>query len=98
MKKIQIILSVGLILCLADMPYGYYNLIRYASCIVFGIMAVDAYRHEKNSELIGYAALAILFQPFIKIALGRDIWQFVDVIAAVVLIVPIIKIYIRNEK
>lgn len=96
MKKIQIILSAGLILCLADMPYGYYNLIRYASCIVFGIMAVDAYKNEKNSELIGYVAFAILFQPFIKIALGREIWQFFDVIAAIVLLIPIIKSYIKK--
>lgn len=34
-------------------------------------------------------ALAILFQPFIKIALGRTIWNIVDVIVGVGLLLSI---------
>ena len=96
MKYIQIILAAGLLLCLANMSYGYYNLIRYASCVVFGIMAFMAYKEDKTPLTIGYVAIAVLFQPFFKIALGRDIWQFVDVITAVVLIFPIIKNLIKK--
>lgn len=32
-----------------------------------------------------FASLALLFQPFIKIALGRTIWNVVDVIVAILL-------------
>ena len=39
MKYIKIILVTGLLFCLVDMPYGYYTLIRFASAIIFGIMA-----------------------------------------------------------
>jgi hypothetical protein len=34
--------------------------------------------------------LALLFQPFIKIALGRDIWNIVDVIVGIGLIVSLL--------
>lgn len=96
MKYLKIILSIGLILCLADMPYGYYNLIRFSSFLIFGIMAIAAYKEKKEPTFIGYIALAILFQPFFKIALGRPLWQIVDVIVALVLIVPIIKGHINK--
>lgn len=32
--------------------------------------------------MVAYAALAILFQPFFKIALGRGMWNVVDVAVA----------------
>ncbi len=35
---------------------------------------------------ITFASLALLFQPFIKIALGRTIWNVVDVMVAVLLV------------
>ena len=91
MKYIKIILVTGLLFCLVDMPYGYYTLIRLASAIIFGIVAVTVYGEEKLSWAIGYATVAILFQPFLKIALGREIWQIVDIIAAILLIVSMIK-------
>lgn len=38
---------------------------------------------------IVYVGLAILFQPLIKISLGRELWNIVDVIVGVGLIVSI---------
>lgn len=98
MKYVQIILAGGLLLCLANMPYGYYNLIRYVSAIVFGIMAVMAHKDGKMPFVIVYASIAVLFQPFIKFALGREIWQFVDVVAAIILVFPTVKNLFGNEK
>jgi hypothetical protein len=36
-----------------------------------------------------YIALALLFQPFVKIALGRTIWNIVDVIVGIGLLVSL---------
>ncbi|NDW12374.1 hypothetical protein D0T50_05655 [Bacteroides sp. 214] len=87
MKLLAIFLSALLLLCLLDMPYGYYILVRYIATIVFGILA---YRnHGKSPEwlTIVWVALAVLFQPFIKLPLGRELWNVVDVVTAVVLLV-----------
>lgn len=55
--------------------------------VMFAVMAYRYYK-EKNSELaIVFGALALLFQPFIKVALGRTMWNVVDVVVAIGLIV-----------
>jgi hypothetical protein len=87
MKQLQILITALLLLCLAPMPYGYYTLVRFVSMIVFGVMAYKYYQVKKEGLAITFGALALLFQPFIKIALGRTIWNIVDVIAAVLLII-----------
>ena len=79
MKYLHIILSVLLLLCLAHMPYGYYQLIRFIAMFGFGIMAYHYYSREQNG--LGTAFVAL------KIALGRTLWNVVDVVVAVFLIV-----------
>lgn len=68
------------------MPYGYYILIRYISAITFGIMAYDYYCQKQKKMYVIALCLALLFQPLLKIPLGRDVWNFVDIIVATFLI------------
>lgn len=86
MKTIlKLILAATLLLCLAPMPYGYYQLVRVVAMIAFAIMAYQYYEKENVPLAISFCGLALLFQPFIKVALGRTLWNIVDVIVAVVL-------------
>ncbi|MDP4268720.1 MAG: hypothetical protein Q8909_01200 [Bacteroidota bacterium] len=86
---IKIILAVLLFFCLADMPYGYYQLVRFAGLVGFVILAYQANQLGRNTEMIIWGALALLFQPFLKIALGREMWNIVDVIVGLGLIISI---------
>ena len=88
-NAIKIVLSILLFLCLADMPYGYYQFVRFVAMIGFGILSFQSAESENKSFLIIYGALAILFQPFFKIALGRELWNIVDVIVGVGLIISL---------
>jgi len=88
-KTIKIILSILFFLCLADMPYGYYQFVRFAAMIGFGILAFQSAETENKSLMIIYGGLALLFQPFIKIALGRELWNVVDVIVGIGLIISL---------
>lgn len=87
MNSIRLLLAALLLLCLAPMPYGYYQFIRIASVIAFAVMAYQYYEKKKEGLVIVFAALAILFQPFYKIALGRTMWNVVDVVVAVGLVI-----------
>jgi hypothetical protein len=90
MEKFQkITLAILLFLCLADMPYGYYQLVRFAGLVGFTILAYQANQQGRQIEMIIYGGLALLFQPFFKIALGRQIWNIVDVVVGIGLIVSI---------
>ena len=90
-SAIKIILSVLLFLCLLDMSYSYYQFVRFASCIAFSYFAYKANEKEEKSLAIIYIILAILFQPFLKISLGRELWNIVDVIIGIGLLISLRK-------
>lgn len=92
--KIGLGLAIALVLCLLPMPYGYYTLVRFASMIIFGCMAYVFYKEEKMPFCIIAGSLALLFQPFVKVVLGRAIWNIVDVIVAIALVV----LWYKNRK
>lgn len=94
----KIILAILLFLCLADMPYDYYQFVRFSSCIVFGYLAYLSNEEKLKNQSIIYLVLALLFQPFIKISLGRELWNVVDVIVGVGLILTTIIEYKKSNK
>ena len=81
-----LIMAVILLTCLFDMPYGYYQLVRFVAMIVFGINAFNYGVKENSSLMIMMGALALLFQPLFPITLGRTIWNIIDVVVAIFLL------------
>lgn len=88
-NAIKIVLAILLFLCLADMPYGFYQFVRFVGLIAFAILAYQANQQGRQTEMIIYGGLALLFQPFFKIALGRQMWNIVDVVVGIGLIISI---------
>ena len=86
---IKIGLALLLFLCLADMPYGFYQFVRFAGLIGFAILSSQSYQQGRQTEMIIYGGLALLFQPFFKIALGRQMWNIVDVVVGIGLLISI---------
>lgn len=94
MKPIlKLAIAVLLLLCLADMPYGFYELVRFASAGAFAYISYDYFKSKKDGLGFVFAALALLFQPFFKVSLGRTMWNLVDVLVALGLIYLIIKAF-----
>jgi hypothetical protein len=86
---IKIVLAILFFLCLADMPYGFYQFVRFAGLVGFVILAYQANQQGRQTEMIIYGGLALLFQPFFKIALGRERWNIVDVVVGIGLLISI---------
>jgi hypothetical protein len=61
----------------------------------FAYLAYSSNEVNKKNEAFVYIGLAILFQPFLKIALGRTIWNVVDLIVGISLI---LSLYQRKTK
>ncbi len=89
-RTIKLILAPLFLLCLLDMPYGFYEFVRFSALLGFAILAYKASEKENKTEMIIYISLAILFQPVFKIALGRTLWNTIDVVVALFLIASII--------
>ena len=85
MNNIKPILAALLLLCLAPMPYGYYQLVRIVSMIAFAIMAYQYYEKEEMPIAITFGGLALLFQPFIKVAhycpikVGKSVFEIIEI-------------------
>ena len=86
---IKVGLSILFFLCLINLPYGFYQLVRLAALIGFAILAYKAKHQNSKGEFIVYIALALLFQPFLKIPLGRQLWNIIDVIVGFTLLISI---------
>ena len=71
------------------MPYGFYQFVRFAALIGFAILAYQANQQGRQTEMIIYGGLALLFQPFFKVALGRQMWNIIDVVVGLGLIISI---------
>ena len=91
MKTLKLLFAIALLICLVPMPYGYYILIRIVAAILFIIFASQYYEAKKEELAITFGILAFLFQPLIKIPLGRDVWNWVDVAVAILLVILWIK-------
>lgn len=88
-KIIKISLATLFFLCLADMPYGYYQFVRFSGLVGFAILAFQANKEGRQTEMIIYLMLALLFQPFFKIALGREFWNIIDIVIGIGLLISI---------
>lgn len=97
-NSIKIGLSILFFLCLADMPYGYFQFVRFCGMIGFGILAVTEKEKGNDTMMYFYGASAILINPIFKISLGREIWNVVDVIWAIILIGSIFTSKTSKEK
>lgn len=88
-KIIKVVLAVLLFGCLADMPYGYFQFVRFASMAGFVYLAYVNSQQNRTEMVLVYTLLALLFQPFLKISLGRELWNIVDVIVAIGLLISL---------
>ncbi len=89
MKTVKIILALLFSLCLFDMPYGFYQLVRFIALVGFALLANKSYEEENINLTIVYVGLALLFQPFIKISLGHLLWNVTDIVVALFLLATI---------
>lgn len=94
LKSLKTILIIGLLLALLPMPYGYFSILRIYAVVVFVILLFQIPSKQKNSKnwsFIAYIALIVLFQPIIKIPIGRTLWNVIDVAVAIWMLITLNK-------
>lgn len=85
-KPVAIGMAALLFIAVLPMPYGYYTLVRLASTVFFGYLSYCFF--SRKQAVLGSVCLlsALLFQPLVKVGLGKEIWSVVDAIAGVFVI------------
>lgn len=83
-KLIKVILSFLFFGALFKMPYSYYEIMRFLAMVGFVILG---YVELKNKiYMLIWFSSALLVNPFLKLALGRTLWNVIDVIWILVLV------------
>ena len=88
-STIKIIIAILLLVCLLRMPYGYFQLVRFFGMTTFVWLAYIDNSNKDKTLFIIWIVSALLINPIIKIALGRTIWNIIDVVWAILLIASI---------
>lgn len=84
------LLIIFLFLALLPLPYGYYILLRFLVC--FGTIRELFIAPSNNTDTIFILiAIAVLYNPIIKMPLGRPIWTIVNVLTALYFIFYLFK-------
>jgi hypothetical protein len=60
------------------MPYGYYVFLRWVVCVTGVALAIAFPRTGYWVVALFAVAVAILFNPIVKVPLGRDAWKWFD--------------------
>ena len=85
---VWIVPAVALIVALADLPYGYYTLLRITVTICAGVIIYIAYQScgTLTPSIIFFGGITLLFNPIAPVHLTREIWAPIDIATAIVFI------------
>lgn len=72
--------------CLLNMPYWYFQLIRFFGFLFFCYLSYWGYTKKNNYSLCVWGVSAILLNPFFRFYFGRQIWNILDVLWVILLI------------
>ena len=84
MKALFLICIGLLLLAVADLPIGYYVLLRIVVTIGAVVVLIKEFENGINFWIISFGLIAILFNPLIPVNLNdKDIWILIDIITAI---------------
>lgn len=67
-------------------PYGYYILLRWVVCAVFIYLAVASHLADASGWLLLFILGAGIYNPILRVHLGRIVWTLVNVASIVILV------------
>lgn len=89
----QAVASIMLLVALnPENPYGYYVLLRWVVCGIFAYLVFHAIEKGKIEWIWILGITAAVYNPFVKIHLGREIWSLVNLLTVGVAIASIFKL------
>ena len=79
-----------LLIGLADLPTGYYTLVRVAVCLISALSCFWSYKSDNKVGIatVVFGLLALLFNPIIPVYLrDKEVWTVIDFVASLLLFI-----------
>jgi len=88
-----IIAAAMSLIAIADLPYGYYTLMRLVVCATAILVLVVAARSGQMWAVWLYGIFALLFNPVVPVHLTKGLWQPIDFVTGAMLVVAAIVVH-----
>ena len=88
-----LIAAVMALIAIADLPYGYYTLMRLVVCATAIFVVVVGAKDGQMWAIWLYGILALLFNPVLPVHLTKGLWQPLDFITGVALVVAALVVH-----
>lgn len=83
MKTFASVICAMLLIAQADMPYGYYTILKISACGFFVYLALNLPTDRTLGAAYLAWSLALVYNPFFRIPLGREVWSVVNIMTVV---------------
>lgn len=88
MKYLHFICAGLLILGLADLPVGYYTILRIIVTVGAGLIIFSEFEKGLNFWIIAFGLIVVIFNPLIPVYLNdKNAWMPIDILAAILFII-----------
>ena len=71
-------------------PYGYYIILRWVLCPIFVYLALAAHEGHQANWVLLFAVTAGIYNPIVRLGLGRPLWSMVNLATIVVVILSLV--------
>ncbi|MFZ4748655.1 MAG: DUF6804 family protein [Sphingomonas sp.] len=73
-----------LLIALADMPYGYYQILRVLIFAISLYLAINEGIYTDNFWFWAFVVVSLIYNPIARLPLGREIWSFMNGVTIVI--------------
>ncbi|MGL4399944.1 MAG: DUF6804 family protein [Luteolibacter sp.] len=63
---------------IADLPYGFYQLLRWVVCAVAVASAIQLHRTNRQGWVWALGGIAVLFNPLMTVGFDKATWRIFD--------------------
>jgi hypothetical protein len=94
---VRIMSALILFIAIADLPYSYYRFVRIFTFAVCSYSFYKAYSIKNKIFSWIFGIIAFLFNPIYPLYLGKELWQIIDLLSGIIILVSII-LFNLNKK
>ena len=77
-RWVILLAAVMCFVAIANMPYGYYLLVRWITCGVAIASAIQLHLNRHIGWVWALSIVALIFNPIFSLHFAKDIWRFLD--------------------
>jgi hypothetical protein len=87
LKYFFIFSCIVLIFGIAELPYGYYVILKFIVSITFGMLAFNFYKANKMKSLLTASLFIIIYNPVVPLHFNKEFWIAVNMTTVGLLII-----------